>query len=671
MKRSQKSGGQFKSKIYPPGSEYTLAYAMALLMSALVSLLSENLTESIKGFYKLRKAYLTLHNLVEIETRLKRERRGLSNPSVATQDRRKAGGFDAEKSAGGIVSSRSSVKGQDGKENGFDPKQDVKEMTGKVSTLNIEDESDLESIKANEGHSREELHNSLSHISTNDTLKNGKPASINSTTSLRSPVAPSIRSNTSKFSNDAEEDDVLFTNPVDVFVHSGSNMCYGLLLLVLSMIPPAFNRLLSIIGFKGDRERGLKLLWGSTRYANICGAIAGLILLAYYNGLVGLCDIHIDTVKFPDDLTGYPKARCEALLAQMRSRYTESRLWRLQEALILSGNRQPRQALEILENNLDSRMKQIAAMNMFELSLTCLYLHKYDSAATSFASCIKLNNWSHALYYFNIGGAYVELYRESKKDDPAAAKVWKQKATEAFRQAPAHAGKKKLMAKQLPFDVFVIRKIQKWEERAKLWNVDFIDAIGVSPSEEMIYLWNGYKRMGPAELQISLAKLDWQRTSHPAKHRADLDETAISSLLKSTVLRNLGRLDEATAVLKDEILCHDKYDFDLFSPNPSPLSTPSRDSSANRTSFLPHRSLFKGDLRDDWSYPSAIYEMAAIAWFRKDMAGEQHDTRVLECENWLHRVAHWEAYTLDGRIGLKITTALDTVRRYKTMAVVA
>lgn len=115
------------------------------------------------------------------------------------------------------------------------------------------------------------------------------------------------------------------------------------------------------------------------------------------------------------------------------------------------------------------------------------------------------------------------------------------------------------MAKQLPFNVYVTRKVQKWEERAKEWDVDFIDAIGVSPIEEMIYLWNGSKRMNTSELETSLEKLDWQRTAYPKKHQANLDEVAIQALLTAAILRNLGRFEEAKRMLRDNILKHDAY----------------------------------------------------------------------------------------------------------------
>lgn len=49
------------------------------------------------------------------------------------------------------------------------------------------------------------------------------------------------------------------TNHTDIFITSGTKLCYGILLVVFDLIEsPVFNRILYIIGFKGDRERGTR-----------------------------------------------------------------------------------------------------------------------------------------------------------------------------------------------------------------------------------------------------------------------------------------------------------------------------------------------------------------------------------------------------------------------------
>lgn len=115
------------------------------------------------------------------------------------------------------------------------------------------------------------------------------------------------------------------------------------------------------------------------------------------------------------------------------------------------------------------------------------------------------------------------------------------------------------MAQQLPFDVYIVRKVQKWEERSKAWKVDFVDAIGVSPLNEMVYFWGGMKKQDSAQIQQSLDCLSWNRTSHPEKFDTDLDETAICAVLRATIARNLGKYEEARTTLETEVLAHDKY----------------------------------------------------------------------------------------------------------------
>ena len=127
-------------------------------------------------------------------------------------------------------------------------------------------------------------------------------------------------------------------------------------------------------------------------------------------------------------------------------------------------------------------------------------------------------------------------------------------------------GKKRFMAQSLPLEVFADRKIKKWQARAKQKGVSLVDGVGVSPMEEMMYFWNGYKRMGKDDFARSLTALDWRK-----EQLGDdaIDEKAIHSLLTSVVLRNMGELEGAREHLQ-EVICIDKF-------------------------------LLKGGLKDDWT----------------------------------------------------------------------
>lgn len=77
---------------------------------------------------------------------------------------------------------------------------------------------------------------------------------------------------------------------------------------------------------------------------------------------------------------------------------------------------------------------------------------------------------------------------------------------------------------------------------------------------------------------------------------------------------------------------------------------------------------FKGHLKDDWTCPSAHYEMAALAWVEKDLQGMDHNAKVRECEEYLVKLQKWgEQYVLDSRMSVRVTTSMITMKRHKTI----
>ncbi|GAD96590.1 conserved hypothetical protein [Paecilomyces variotii No. 5] len=633
----------YRSAIYSPGAEYALCQAMAQLMGAVVAVLNESLTESIKGFYKLRKAYIALDGILQMEEKYLEEQRvkDLTGAVRTSLEKPKV----AQRSATFILG--------------------TKELSARSSPLSFSSKRartfPLNSKKADAsaGSSTEEFHDAeepecpsdlpgrLSDLDISDKVSES-PASMNSSTA-----------NLRGIHNDPDSD--IFNKPIDVFIHSGANLCFGVLLLIISMVPPAFSKLLGIIGFRGDKHRGLQMLWQASKFHNLMGAIAALALLGYYNGFVRYCDIIPDeTMDNGAGIEGYPRERLAALLAEMRERFPKSQLWLLEESRMHGANKNLEEAVKMLSEGERSPLKQVEALRVFERSLNSMYLHKYELCSQSFLECVELNSWSRSLYYYIAGSAHVVLYRHTLKSDPSLAAKHAETATELLRKAPTQAGKKRFLARQLPFDVFVTRKIAKWESRAKEWGVPLVDAVGVDPIEEMNFFWNGFGRMTTGQLEDSLRNLEWSESNANKNwHREGLDEKAILAILRAAILRSLRRHQEAKELLKTQILNHD-------------------------------RSLFKGHLKDDWTCPAAHYEMAANLWMERPSYISSHGPvgpanpgtatasntsqedvqaiereKVRECKEYLDKTAKWESYELDARIGLKVTAGEEALQKWE------
>ncbi|KAH6615325.1 outer membrane protein Iml2/Tetratricopeptide repeat protein 39 [Boeremia exigua] len=651
QRRVAKDVNAFRSSIYPPGTEYAVCQAEAQLMSAVVGVLNESLTEALKSFYKLRKAYITLESVMEAERTFLRTKSTSSLNSSATSRAsskpasiRSTGGSTLKKplSKTGSLrksanSSTTSLKKTEIPAVPADAKKKTGDSDDDLAFVDAEQERGAQTPLEYTGHlnlpvqeGSIALDSTQKDVNINASTAPGLPTGNPQDTSVPDVIAD-FENLVLKADNGQASVSEFTDHPIDEFIISGASFCFGMLLVILSMVPPAFASVLKVIGFKGDKDRGLRMLWQATKFNNIHGAMAGVVLMGYFNGFVGFCDIIPQTGE-----GAYPERRCKALMAEMRRRYPKSHLWLLEEARMMSREKQLETSVEYLEHLAVSPFKQLEALSWFERALDLMYLHDYTKTSTAFQTCITLNNWSHGLYHYICGASYVELYRRAKVTDPDAAKTYANKANEFFKQVIPNIGKKKFMGRQLPFDTFVHRKISRWEARAKEWNCDFIDAIGVSPIEEMIYFWNGYKRMRPEHLQHSLENLAWSESSaNPHWAKEDLNEKAILSTLRAVTLRSLGQTAEAKEMLQKEVISHDA-------------------------------TAFAGTLKDDWMPPVARYEMAACMWQEADADGnpQAHQDELNQCKTWLEAAGSWGSYALDARIGMKITTGKGTLRRY-------
>ncbi|RCI10077.1 hypothetical protein L249_8758 [Ophiocordyceps polyrhachis-furcata BCC 54312] len=563
---STSSVANARRRVYPPGTEYDLIRAEAQLMGAVLGVLQESIVEAMRGFYKLRRAYVVLEGIVDIEVKAR------ATPAAAEGE-----GGEAESSSGADSSSGVDSAGR-----------------------------------------------SAARTDRSSAATTPEPAELTETGS----------GTTTK--HKSGDDDVLdLDDPVDDFIHGSANTSFGLVLLLLSLTPPAFSRILSAVGFRGDRERGVHLLWRSSSREDISGVFSGMLLLGFYNVLVGSVDIMPDEQDSKGDreaeALGPPRARCRRLLAEMRARYPQSQLWRIEEARMLAGQRRLSDAMALLRSGPEPKMKQVAALSAFELGVSAMAAQDWVLARDTFMHCVEISNWSPAMYDYMAGCASLELYRDGGPD----AAQHKRQAEKLLRRAPVTAGRKRLLARQLPVEVFLQRRVRGWDARATSLGVDLADAVGPSPGMEMCYVWNAQRRMSDEELRRAEVLLGWERCHQGAvveAIRADRSEVAVWAVNTAAVLRAQGRLEEAREVLGREVLAYDGSEF-------------------------------KGTHKVDYALPATTCELSAIAWDEccRATTAEERRAKLDECEAELQRADEWEAFSLEARLGMRIQAGRQTV----------
>ncbi|KAK6499636.1 Mitochondrial outer membrane protein iml2, variant 2 [Arthrobotrys musiformis] len=415
-----------------------------------------------------------------------------------------------------------------------------------------------------------------------------------------------------------------FKNAVDEYIESGGNLCYGILLLFIGMIPPAMSRLLSILGFHGDRKKGLDCLWESAGMMNSHGALAAIILLVYYQ-MLHFCDI----VETDPAKGGVSRERCQNLLSAYKGKYENSPMWILEEARMCTQTKEVEKAIRLLEFERKPQMKQIEAICVFEKALNLMCLHSYEKAAQTFLHLVDLNSWSDAMYCYIAGSCYVELYRSSITEAGGSNQKsgeWAKKAEELFLKVATHLGKKKFMARTLPLETFTDRKVKKWQKFAKERKCTMIEAVGVSPLEEMIYMWNGFTRMDEGLIAQSLKNLEWQPPAEEAEKPksciTELDEKVVQSFLKGVLARHQGEYARAREIFEKEVVSVDKLKLK----------------------------------EENWVLPSTQYEIAVTIW--KESGIKESKT----ISEYLTKCASWETYELDNRLGLRASMGLDVLK---------
>ena len=542
------------------------------------------------------------------------------------------------------------------------------------------------------------------------------------------PVSNSLRSKLG-FENN-EDDDIKSSNnipkygnpqisSVDEYIHSGVNLCFGILQVVLSLIPPGIGKVLSVVGFKGSREAGLQMVWNAAEERNIHGGIGLLALLVFYDGPFQFTDVDFDIPSSLElsknnskaDLSSeiekiktnnsnkeiieeklklekmatlgqtetllHPGEKLVKVLLHSRALFPHSNLWLLQESRMLASRGKLLEAVKLMDSAKPSQMKQVDALLGFDKSMILIFLQQFDRAGEEFLKLIKINSYSHALYTWFSGACYLEAYRMCKSNiktsnsdvDFNKINEYSEKADKYLNMAPDLIGKKKFLSKIPPFEKFIARKYKELKEtHLKNPNLKFIDCVQTSLVYELAYFWNGYNRMSTEVLTSTISLLGYSATDS-SNISNSLSSLSIHS--KSSTISSLSSslpLPISLSLVNNDNLSYAK----IPENNEQKMIRITLQSIALRRlgyikeglkifdKFVISQIILKdGKISklnaNPYLYPTALYERALFTWKLNGIDG------LKDCMKWLKLSQSYggDDYELSTRVTMKTKAAVD------------
>ncbi|KIK19843.1 hypothetical protein PISMIDRAFT_682759 [Pisolithus microcarpus 441] len=342
--------------------------------------------------------------------------------------------------------------------------------------------------------------------------------------------------------------------PVEELVLSGAAFGYGLFNLVLSLLPAKIRNVVGFLGYSHDRQMALKALAVSAARTDVHAVFAGLVLMTYYGVLLLASGYQADEKHIIDQYRG--------IVRRISRRYPKGSLWILNKAKIQRMIGDPQGAMVTLQEGLQSDRQrsfpQADALLAFELAWTLFQCRQYEESAQVFMDVAKMNNWSHATYYFLAAGCYISIGQSDKA----------QSLLDALSQIMD-----KRRSRNMPTEVFIKKKLAFYKQKHARRGGDpmrFAESMKISPAEELAIAWNTHAHADKETALVHIEELaaftppvgiqtEYMTSSSSTCQSGRLldldtsDELAVRSLILGILHRTLGDYAGARKLLYDAL----------------------------------------------------------------------------------------------------------------------
>ncbi|KAF8664000.1 hypothetical protein AX16_000851 [Volvariella volvacea WC 439] len=312
--------------------------------------------------------------------------------------------------------------------------------------------------------------------------------------------------------------------PIEELIIAGTAFGYGLFNLVFSLLPKKVQGVVGFFGFKSDRKVALQALALAAAGNDVHSVFAGLVLMTYHGVVLLLSGFQADEQHI--------FRQYKAIVDRIETRYPDGALWILNRAKIMRMSYDAESAIRVLQAGLKpSRphtFAQADTLLMFELAWTLLSQRRYQEAAEMFLKVTEVNSWcvirppvlvpffERRFPFAGVMGrtTFSLQVRLAVFLSPLCSELNVmrtpgchvslgnlKKAQELFDAIPGLLEAKKLTGKDLPTEVFIKKKLEFYKEKQKRRGGDekmFVEAMKISPAEELGIFWNTHARINKA-----------------------------------------------------------------------------------------------------------------------------------------------------------------------------